>query len=190
MSVSVLNSVALHTSSRFGWAMHVRLPWAMLPYGWGTVDVCKHCRQCALPTAACPPEALSGCCDAAVDAAQFEPDPSQRPGDRIVVVVLCRLVYRKGMDLLAVLLPEACRRYPHVDFLIGNHLHPKEQCHPQQQRSPVAVLCAPCCGRWCAWCLLDRSFQQVQASHIPREATRPAATARTRCPFKEALNQT
>ena len=30
-----------------------------------------------------------------------------------------RLVYRKGTDLLAAIVPEICSRHPDVDFLIG-----------------------------------------------------------------------
>lgn len=32
----------------------------------------------------------------------------------ITVVALSRLVYRKGIDLLAAVLPELCERHPHV----------------------------------------------------------------------------
>ena len=38
---------------------------------------------------------------------------------RIRVVVISRLVYRKGVDLLVGLLPAVCQRLPHVDFVIG-----------------------------------------------------------------------
>lgn len=37
----------------------------------------------------------------------------------ITVVALSRLVYRKGIDLLAAVLPELCERHPHLQFLIG-----------------------------------------------------------------------
>jgi len=38
----------------------------------------------------------------AVDAAKFTPDPSQRsPRGTVNVVIMSRLVYRKGTDLLA-----------------------------------------------------------------------------------------
>lgn len=35
------------------------------------------------------------------------------------MVALSRLVYRKGVDLLAAVIPAVCRRHPHVDFVIG-----------------------------------------------------------------------
>lgn len=56
-----------------------------------------------------------------MDAREFRPD-EQRIFDwnRIVIVVFTRLVYRKGIDLLAVLLPAICYRHPNVNFLICN----------------------------------------------------------------------
>ncbi len=56
---------------------------------------------------------------AAVDASQFKPDVSKRRPGRLTVVALSRLVYRKGIDLLVVIIPEMCYRYPQVDFVIG-----------------------------------------------------------------------
>ena len=47
---------------------------------------------------------------AAVDASQFKPDPSRRKTGRLTVVALSRLVYRKGIDLLVVIIPEMCHR--------------------------------------------------------------------------------
>ena len=37
----------------------------------------------------------------------------------VTVVVVSRLVYRKGMDLLAGIIPIVCARHPDVDFIIG-----------------------------------------------------------------------
>lgn len=58
---------------------------------------------------------------AAVDSTSFQPDLGRQPrtGGRITVVALSRLVYRKGVDLLNVVIPAVCRRQPHVDFIIG-----------------------------------------------------------------------
>ena len=36
-------------------------------------------------------------------------------------MVVSRLVYRKGMDLLAGLIPIICHRHENVDFLIGQY---------------------------------------------------------------------
>jgi phosphatidylinositol glycan class A protein len=38
---------------------------------------------------------------------------------RITVVVVSRLVYRKGVDLLVGIIPPICRAFPEVEFLIG-----------------------------------------------------------------------
>ncbi|XP_074515126.1 phosphatidylinositol N-acetylglucosaminyltransferase subunit A [Sebastes fasciatus] len=55
----------------------------------------------------------------AVDPTDFTPDPSQRQGDRITIVVVSRLVYRKGIDLLGGIIPELCLKHPDLHFLIG-----------------------------------------------------------------------
>lgn len=76
----------------------------------------------------------------AVDATCFTPDPTRRRPGRsqlylfnscfswqcvlpfvVTVVVVSRLVYRKGMDLLAGLIPIICLRYRNVDFIIGKY---------------------------------------------------------------------
>lgn len=55
----------------------------------------------------------------AVDTAMFIP-ASKRPSyDEIVIVVISRLVYRKGADLLVEVIPEVCRLHPNVRFVIG-----------------------------------------------------------------------
>lgn len=55
-----------------------------------------------------------------MDATQFLPAEAPPGGNgRITVVALSRLVYRKGVDLLNVVVPAVCRRHPHVDFIIG-----------------------------------------------------------------------
>ncbi|XP_077946396.1 phosphatidylinositol N-acetylglucosaminyltransferase subunit A isoform X2 [Gasterosteus aculeatus] len=55
----------------------------------------------------------------AVDPTDFTPDPSQRHDDRITIVVVSRLVYRKGIDLLGGIIPELCLKHPDLHFLIG-----------------------------------------------------------------------
>ncbi|XP_001641107.2 phosphatidylinositol N-acetylglucosaminyltransferase subunit A isoform X2 [Nematostella vectensis] len=55
----------------------------------------------------------------AVDASMFTPCPSKRRKNCITVVVVSRLVYRKGMDLLAGIIPKLCHRHSDVNFLIG-----------------------------------------------------------------------
>lgn len=56
----------------------------------------------------------------AVDCTKFKPDPScRRPTGTINIVMLSRLVYRKGIDLVARIIPEVCRKLPQVHFIIG-----------------------------------------------------------------------
>lgn len=55
----------------------------------------------------------------AVDTAMFTPAPERLSRDEIVIVVLSRLVYRKGADLLVEVIPEVCRLHPNVRFIIG-----------------------------------------------------------------------
>ncbi|KAK5920978.1 hypothetical protein CgunFtcFv8_024721 [Champsocephalus gunnari] len=55
----------------------------------------------------------------AVDPTDFTPDPSQRQDDRITIVVVSRLVYRKGIDLLGGIIPVLCHKHPDLQFLIG-----------------------------------------------------------------------
>jgi len=56
----------------------------------------------------------------AVDASKFEPDAAARPASKqINVVMLSRLVYRKGIDLVVNVIPAICARFPDVHFIIG-----------------------------------------------------------------------
>uniref|UniRef100_A0A8C6U7F6 Phosphatidylinositol N-acetylglucosaminyltransferase subunit A n=1 Tax=Neogobius melanostomus TaxID=47308 RepID=A0A8C6U7F6_9GOBI len=55
----------------------------------------------------------------AVASTEFTPDPSQRQNDKITIVVISRLVYRKGIDLLGGIIPDLCHKYPELHFLIG-----------------------------------------------------------------------
>ncbi|XAR64761.1 Phosphatidylinositol N-acetylglucosaminyltransferase [Bertholletia excelsa] len=49
----------------------------------------------------------------------FKPAPERLGTDEIVIVVISRLVYRKGADLLVEVIPEVCHLYPNVRFIIG-----------------------------------------------------------------------
>lgn len=55
----------------------------------------------------------------AVDTYSFTPDPSQRVDSRITIVVVSRLVYRKGVDLTAQIIGDICDRYKEIHFLIA-----------------------------------------------------------------------
>ncbi|WVZ22710.1 hypothetical protein V8G54_001254 [Vigna mungo] len=50
----------------------------------------------------------------AVDSAMFKPALERPSGSEIVIVVISRLVYRKGADLLVEVIPEVCRLHPNV----------------------------------------------------------------------------
>ncbi|KAJ8918319.1 hypothetical protein NQ315_008012 [Exocentrus adspersus] len=55
----------------------------------------------------------------AVDTYSFTPGPSHRSRSQIVVVVVSRLVYRKGVDLTAQIIADLCLKYKEVSFLIA-----------------------------------------------------------------------
>jgi phosphatidylinositol glycan class A protein len=38
---------------------------------------------------------------------------------QVTIVVISRLVYRKGMDLLVAIIPRICAMHPKVKFIIG-----------------------------------------------------------------------
>lgn len=89
--------------------------------------------------------ALTNTIPNAVDAAQFEPPTEAERAERsrqasavinnaymstlsggagaapapVTIVMVSRLVFRKGVDLAAVLIPLACARWPHVRFIVG-----------------------------------------------------------------------
>ncbi|KAL7423184.1 Phosphatidylinositol N-acetylglucosaminyltransferase GPI3 subunit [Cryptotrichosporon argae] len=55
----------------------------------------------------------------AILSSQYTPDPSRADPDWITIVVVSRLVYRKGIDLLIASAPTICARFPRVRFLVG-----------------------------------------------------------------------
>ncbi|XP_066542821.1 phosphatidylinositol N-acetylglucosaminyltransferase subunit A [Hoplias malabaricus] len=55
----------------------------------------------------------------AVDPTDFTPDPSHRDDSKITIIVVSRLVYRKGIDLLGGIISEICTKHHDVCFLIG-----------------------------------------------------------------------
>ncbi|XP_076303391.1 phosphatidylinositol glycan anchor biosynthesis class A isoform X2 [Lasioglossum baleicum] len=55
----------------------------------------------------------------AVDTTLFMPDVSKRDNNFITIVIVSRLVYRKGVDLLARIIPDICSRHEDVQFLIA-----------------------------------------------------------------------
>jgi len=63
---------------------------------------------------------------------------------RIKVVVVSRLVYRKGVDLLVGIIPQVCHALPHVDFIVGGDgnrfLHLQEMVEREQLQHRVEFL--------------------------------------------------
>lgn len=55
----------------------------------------------------------------AIDSLKFQPNTSKRCTERVKIVVISRLVYRKGVDLLVGIIPIICQHFPYVDFIIG-----------------------------------------------------------------------
>ncbi|EPQ53706.1 glycosyltransferase family 4 protein [Gloeophyllum trabeum ATCC 11539] len=55
----------------------------------------------------------------ALVAERFKPDPNFKQTDTITVVVVSRLAYRKGIDLLVATAPRICAAFPNVRFLVG-----------------------------------------------------------------------
>jgi len=81
----------------------------------------------------------------AVDASEFEPSPNQpwpaNSDSPITIVALSRLVYRKGIDIMALVIPEVCHRYPNVNFVIGEcgHCHSAWGLAPQQNPDSIVA---------------------------------------------------
>ncbi|KAL3212416.1 hypothetical protein MRX96_035917 [Rhipicephalus microplus] len=63
----------------------------------------------------------------AVETAVFFPDLNKKPSSKVTIVVVSRLVYRKGVDLMAGVIPVICNRHPDVQFIIGGD-GPKKTC--------------------------------------------------------------
>jgi len=55
----------------------------------------------------------------AVDCTCFTPNPAARDPNKLTIVVMSRLVYRKGIDLLIEVIPVICKKFPLVHFVIG-----------------------------------------------------------------------
>ncbi|KAJ3485132.1 hypothetical protein NLI96_g5180 [Meripilus lineatus] len=55
----------------------------------------------------------------AIVADQFKPASDAPPSDSVTIVVLSRLAYRKGIDLLVSTAPRICQLFPQVRFVIG-----------------------------------------------------------------------
>jgi len=55
----------------------------------------------------------------AIDSTKFNPPALEVQRKRLKIIVMSRLVYRKGIDLLAGIIPAICSKHANVDFIIG-----------------------------------------------------------------------
>jgi phosphatidylinositol glycan class A protein len=71
----------------------------------------------------------------AIDGLKFRPDYTRKhPGKpKINIILMSRLVYRKGIDLAVLLIPRVCQQFEHAHFLIGGD-GPKLQLIQQMVR--------------------------------------------------------
>jgi len=101
----------------------------VLRFTLSNVDACicvSHtCRENLCLRAGLPPS-MAYAIPNAIDPARFTPpllearkQAFERSGGRVVVVVVSRLVHRKGTDLLARVVPQVCTEHPKIDFIIG-----------------------------------------------------------------------
>jgi len=84
------------------------------------ISVSNACRENLVIRARIHPSLVSTIPNA-VDSTKFTPNPAQRTShsSSVNIVVLSRLVYRKGIDLLIKLIPYVCAKAPMVKFFIG-----------------------------------------------------------------------
>ena len=57
----------------------------------------------------------------AIISASFKPGnlPAYQKGEKMTIVVVGRMTYRRGTDLLVAAIPLICKEFDHVDFVIG-----------------------------------------------------------------------
>ncbi|KAH9835339.1 transferase [Rhodofomes roseus] len=65
-----------------------------------------------------PPECVYVIPNALV-AEQFKPDLTPKDAREVTIVVISRLAYRKGIDLLVATAPRICMLFPNVKFIVG-----------------------------------------------------------------------
>eukprot|EP00668_Euglena_longa_P012395 GGOE01014843.1.p1 GENE.GGOE01014843.1~~GGOE01014843.1.p1 ORF type:complete len:464 (+),score=155.05 GGOE01014843.1:137-1528(+) len=57
--------------------------------------------------------------------------------EKITIIVMARLVYRKGVDLMVQVIPEICQQYPHVDFIVAGDGPRKLQVEEMIERNSL-----------------------------------------------------
>ena len=95
----------------------------MLKWKLAHINACitvSHCNKENLALRAFVPPEKIYVIPNAVDTTKFTPNPSLRsPVNTVNIVCICRLTFRKGVDLMVMIIPEIIRKYPNVHFIIG-----------------------------------------------------------------------
>lgn len=98
------------------------------------ICVSHTCRENLVLRASLDPASVSTIPNA-VDSSRFTPDPSRQPtDDRINIVIISRLVYRKGIDLVVKTIPMIADKYPNVYFIIGGEGNKKLLLEEMRER--------------------------------------------------------
>lgn len=101
------------------------------------ICVSNTCRENLVLRASLHPSLVSTIPNA-VDPTKFTPDPTKRfPNHTINIVILSRLVYRKGIDLLVRVIPIVCSRVQNVHFIIGGDGPKKLLLEEMRERSQL-----------------------------------------------------
>ncbi|CAB09127.1 pig-A, phosphatidylinositol N-acetylglucosaminyltransferase subunit Gpi3 [Schizosaccharomyces pombe] len=82
------------------------------------ICVSHTCRENTVLRAVLNPKRVSVIPNALV-AENFQPDPSKASKDFLTIVVISRLYYNKGIDLLIAVIPRICAQHPKVRFVIA-----------------------------------------------------------------------
>ncbi|KAH0627142.1 hypothetical protein JD844_002566 [Phrynosoma platyrhinos] len=110
----------------------------------------------------------------AVDPTDFTPDASRWDSNTITVVVVSRLVYRKGIDLLSGIIPELCQKYPELHFLVGGEgpkriileevVSTKVGGIPEVLPDDLIILCEPSVTSLCNG--LEKAISQLKSGSL------------------------
>lgn len=71
----------------------------------------------------------------------FIPDPEQYYSRPITIIVMSRLVYRKGADLLVEVIPEVCRRHPTVHFVVAGDGPKRVPIEEMREKNKLHMRC-------------------------------------------------
>ncbi|OLL26534.1 Phosphatidylinositol N-acetylglucosaminyltransferase gpi3 subunit [Neolecta irregularis DAH-3] len=82
------------------------------------ICVSHTCKENTVLRAALDPSTVSVIPNAVI-ADNFRPDPSRASKDHLTIVVISRLFYNKGTDLLVALIPRICTTHPTARFIIA-----------------------------------------------------------------------